>query len=122
MLMTVTQLSDPRKKMIRSGAALPLCDRAYSLIENADPPIALFDLQLTTSQTTTTNFSQECTLGEEEAPLSCTGGWSVQYGTQFITTQVSRPGKSKQDMWIDAGAIVGAVQFFCWFLLVYFQE
>jgi hypothetical protein len=43
------------------------------------------------------------------------------YSSQFTTVQKSVPGKSRQDIWIDCGAIVGAVQFFAWFMIVFFQ-
>ena len=121
MLMSVSTLSDPRRKMVRPSTIEPACERVYGLLETASPPIAQYDLRVTSSQSTTTNFSQECKAGEVPG-LTCLGGFVLAYSSQFITTQVSMPGKSKEDIWIDCGAIVGAVQFFSWFLLVFFQE
>jgi hypothetical protein len=120
-LMTVSQLKDPRSKMVRPPVMDPICERAYRLLETANPPIASYDLRLTSSQTTNANFSEECVVGQTP-DQTCVGGYSIVYSSQFVTTQISVPGKSKQDIWIDCGAIVGAVQFFAWFLFVFFQE
>ncbi|KPI45040.1 uncharacterized protein AB675_2625 [Cyphellophora attinorum] len=119
--MTVSQLKDPRSKMVRPTVMDPICERAYHLLETANPPIANYDLRLTSSQTTNGNFSEECVIGQTP-DQTCMGGFSLVYSSQFVTTQISVPGKSKQDIWIDCGAIVGAVQFFAWFLFVFFQE
>lgn len=120
-LMTVSLLKDSRKKMVRPAAMDPSCEHAYRLLETADPPIANYDLRLTASQTTNNDFSERCRVGQTP-DQTCRGGFSLIYSNQFITTQVSVPGKSQQDIWIDAAAITGAVQFFAWFLFVFFQE
>lgn len=118
--MKVSQLSDPRRKMQPPASTNGLCDRVYNdLLPNADPPLSIFDLSLT-STAPTADFAQDCNV-VVNANASCLGSTQLIYGTQFVTTQRSIPGKSMQDIWIDCGAIVGAVQFFAWFMYVYFQ-
>lgn len=119
--MSVSQISDPRLKMVRPRNRDPICGNVYDMLSYADPPISMFDLTLSSSVQVLNNFTEECNVDGDVGPL-CLGGVLYTYGSQTITTQISVPGKSKQDIWIDCGAIVGAIQFFAWFLLVFFQE
>jgi hypothetical protein len=121
-VMKVSRLSDRRRKM-RPPTLTPdsVCDRVYNdLLPNADPPLSIFDLSLTSSTTTVSDFAEECDV-RLDADAGCITSAQLIYGTQFVSVQRSVPGKSMQDIWIDCGAIVGAVQFFAWFLYVYFQ-
>jgi hypothetical protein len=74
-----------------------------------------------TASASTVGSVQECDLANDPEAI-CAGGVVLTYDSQFVTTQTSVPGRSRQEIWIDCGAIVGAVQFFAWFLLVFFQE
>lgn len=129
-MMSVNMISDRRSKMVRPANLDPRCHRAYELLATADPPVAQYDLRLTSSQTTTSRFKEECRRAASDSGNGtvlppgpeCRGGFGLTYSSQFVTTQVSVPGKSQQDIWIDCGAIVGAVQFFAWFLFVFFQD
>jgi hypothetical protein len=121
-VMKVSQLSDPRRKMKPLGPVPDsVCDRVYNdLLPNADPPLSIFDLSLTSATATVPDFAESCDV-TVNASSSCITSAQLIYGTQFVNVQKSVPGKSMQDIWIDCGAIVGAVQFFAWFLYVYFQ-
>jgi len=43
----------------------------------------------------------------------------LRYGTRAVSSMESKPGIEKQQILIDEGAIVGAIQFFMWFLSLY---
>lgn len=119
--MTVSQISDPRRKMTPPAPSRPVCERVYNeLLPQADPPLAIFDLSLTASMSTTPEFLRDCDIATS-ANASCISAVSLTYGTQFVTYQKSMPGKTKEEIWINCGAIVGAVQFFAWFLYTFFQ-
>lgn len=45
----------------------------------------------------------------------------IGYSTQMVQRVTSSPGLSKLDIWLNAGAIVGGVQFFVWFLGTFAQ-
>ena len=120
-LMSVSQISDRRGKMQLPDPYDPICERVYTdLLPNADPPLTIFDLSLMSSAPTTSDIAGNCDIAN--APnASCLSVVSFSYGSQFVTNQRSVPGKSKQGIWIDCAAIVGAVQFFAWFLYTFFQ-
>ena len=42
----------------------------------------------------------------------------LAYANQFVISQETRPGIGYLDIWLNAGAIVGSVQFFAWFAVV----
>lgn len=120
-LLSMSQISDPQRKMAPPEDYDPACERVYNdLLPHADPPLTIFDLSLMSSVPTSSNITEDCNIGIDPS-ASCLTLAAVTYGTQFVTTQRSVPGKSKQDIWIDCGAIVGAVQFFVWFAVVFFQ-
>ena len=41
---------------------------------------------------------------------------TLSFGSRLVRTTETKPGISKQEIWINAGAIVGAIQFFAWLL------
>ena len=41
---------------------------------------------------------------------------TLSFGSRIVRTTETKPGISKQEIWINAGAIVGAIQFFAWLL------
>ena len=40
----------------------------------------------------------------------------LSFASRIVRTTETKPGISKQDIWLNAGAIVGAIQFFAWLL------
>jgi hypothetical protein len=49
----------------------------------------------------------------------CSQMISFQFGSLAASTLESVPGIDQLDIWLNAGAIVGAVQFFAWFLGIF---
>jgi len=119
--LSVSRISDRQQKMSPPEHLDSLCDHVYQdLLPTADPPMATFELALSSSVTSAPNFAEDCDIIANSS-ASCRNTVQFIYGTQFVNMQTSVPGKSKQDIWIDCGAIVGAVQFFAWFMYVFFQ-
>ena len=54
--------------------------------------------------------------GNEDARCGMDVG--LAYANQFVISQETRPGIGYLDIWLNAGAIIGSVQFFAWFAVV----
>lgn len=50
---------------------------------------------------------------------TCEVGIEIQFGSLAVNSMESIPGINQLDIWLNAGAIVGAVQFFAWFLGIF---
>ena len=72
----------------------------------------------TASITTTGSFenrSTNCSTASDQHRCG-TVYITLSFGSRIVRTTETKPGILKQDIWISAGAIVGAVQFFAWLL------
>ena len=49
-------------------------------------------------------------------PDICLESVSITFDSQLVRSTTSVPGISQLDIWLNAGAIVGGVQFFAWLL------
>ena len=72
---------------------------------------------LYTASITSSNSIMELNCSAASDQLQC-GAVSnrLSFDTRIVRTTKTGPGISKQDIWLNAGAIVGAVQFFAWLL------
>jgi hypothetical protein len=50
---------------------------------------------------------------------TCDVGIEFQFASLAVSSMESVPGIDQLDIWLNAGAIVGAVQFFAWFLGIF---
>jgi len=121
-LLSTSQITD-LQRLIRPSANYPSsCQAVYSdLMADPSAPFSLFDTSLTQSFPSAQNFATDCDVAKN-ASVSCRCSVGFVYGTQFVNSQASMPGRSKQNIWIDCGAIVGAVQFFAWVAMTFFLE
>jgi hypothetical protein len=100
-MMETRQILDSQSKMTPPGDYDPICNPVYKdLLPHADPPFTVFDLTIMSSTPTTSNFTGLCGIGAEENTL-CSTSASFSWNSQFVTTQKSLPGRSRQDIWID---------------------
>lgn len=117
----MSQITDTHR-MIRPSAYYPdTCGDTYDyLLSNNVSPFTFFDSSLSQSSESVQDYEQECDIATDP-DARCRSSITFVYGSQFVSRQRSMPGKSKQEIWIDCGAIVGAIQFFQWFLIVFFH-
>jgi hypothetical protein len=65
------------------------------------------------------NTANACRTGNESTIIHCNSEFRFLFNSYVINTMESMPGISKLGIWMNAGAIVGAVQFFGWFLTIF---
>lgn len=46
----------------------------------------------------------------------------LSYSSQIVTKALTQPGIDKLTIWLNAGAVVGGVQFFFWFFTIFAQS
>ena len=80
----------------------------------ADPPISFYTASIVPAPTPD---PAQCDLGLASAnPSPCQVSVTLSFISNIVRTTETVPGISKLEIWINAGAIVGAVQFFGWIL------
>jgi hypothetical protein len=65
------------------------------------------------------NTANACRTGNESTIMQCNSEFRFLFNSYVINTMESIPGIQKGEIWMNAGAIVGAVQFFVWFLTIF---
>jgi hypothetical protein len=92
------------------------CGRDYhALLTQRSPPYSAFTWGLESSVPTVANVTESCDVAFNPEN-ACQMSISLSFGSHLIRSSVSRPGISHLEMWLNAGAITGTVQFFAWFL------
>jgi hypothetical protein len=86
--------------------------RAFAL----DPPYTTYYTQATSIVTGPSAQLCNSTTGPY---IGCPTVMTFKFGSLAASTMTSIPGNEKLDIWLNAGAIVGAVQFFAWFLGIF---
>jgi hypothetical protein len=76
-------------------------------------------LKLYTPTVIPVNTANACRTGNESTIIQCNSEFRFLFNSYVINTMESMPGISKLDIWTNAGAIVGAVQFFGWFFTIF---
>ncbi|KAJ9612568.1 hypothetical protein H2200_004165 [Cladophialophora chaetospira] len=118
-LISMSQIADSHGITRPPAEAPASCLETYEhLISDPRRPLTFFDTSLTQSSSSVSNYTAECDV-EVDPDAFCRSSATFAWGTQFVRKQTSIPGRSKQEIWIDCGAIVGAVQFFAWFAMVF---
>ena len=59
-----------------------------------------------------------CDVEKGGAAARCVSQVALTYASQIVRDAKSRSGISQMDIWLNAGAVVGGVQFFFWFLSI----
>ena len=120
-ILSMTQISDPHRIITPAGDAPPFCEDIYRrVMTDKSRPLTLFNSGLTSSSPVVDNYREDCDVSRNSSTV-CRSSVTMVYGSQFVQSQKSIPGRSKQSIWIDIGAIVGAVQFFTWLFLIFFH-
>ena len=106
-----------RYGLVVAPSATEACGKKYhSLLTEYDTPYTAYSWNLESSVPTTTNFTTCDVMNNENA--QCPMGLEFSFGTHLIHTYESQPAISKLEIFLNAGAITGAVQFFAWFVEV----
>lgn len=120
-LLSMTQITDPYRIISPAGDAPAFCEDIYQkVMSDENRPLTLFNSGLTSSSPVVDNYREDCNVASNSS-LVCRSSVTMVYGSQFVQRQRSIPGRSKQSIWIDIGAIVGAVQFFTWLVMIFFH-
>lgn len=81
-------------------------------LANPRPPYTLYSPSVSSTHYTTNTCDVSIYPDGEE----CYTLMAVHFATNFVQTTQTVHGISKLDIWLNIGAIVGAVQFFAYFL------
>ena len=101
--------------LVISPSATNECGTEYhKLLKEYSTPYTAYSWNLESSIPTVANIA-DCDVAENP-DASCKMAISVSFGTHLVHTSTSQPGISKLNIWLNAGSITGAVQFFAWFL------
>lgn len=103
-----------RYGLVVAPSSTEACGKTYhGLLTEKKIPYTAYSWNLESSVPTTSNFTS-CDVSQD-ADARCTMALEFSFGTHLIHTYESQPGISKLEIWLNAGAITGAVQFFAWF-------
>jgi hypothetical protein len=94
------------------------CQKFVSWVYSLDnPPYTTYRMALSSSGT---SYGNICDIGPTgEVNQSCISQVIVRYNSFMVSTVESAPGITKVDILINQQAIVGAVAFFGWFLIIF---
>lgn len=92
---------------------LPGCELGLRELLSAQEPF----YSLYTASITSSDSNLNCNTAAVSDQHMCHFVYiTLSFGSRIVRTTQTKPGISKQDIWLNAGAIVGAVQFFAWLL------
>ena len=91
------------------------------LMSDPDDPLLWYTVLDRTSSPSLTNSeaSSLCDYTSNGTDQSCLTSVRFTFGNIILSTSTSEPGISKLEIFLNLGAIVGAVQFFVWFLTIF---
>ena len=112
---TTEHITD-RYGLVIAPSATKKCGREYhTLLAQRDPAYSAYNWGLESSIPTVANVTESCDIAFN-ADNVCQMSVSISFGNHLIQSSTSRPGISHLDIWLNAGAITGTIQFFAWFL------
>lgn len=113
---TVMHITDTLKHVKAPSGYPARCTALYQdLLSVTNPPFAFYEMS-STSSIPIDNWSTTCDVATR-SNATCTNTVWLKYGNQFVLTRKTMREISILDIWVNTGAIVGAVQFFAWFAL-----
>ena len=119
--MTVTHITDTLRTVQAPGdtdqQSREYCSNIFQQkLATTDPEFALYDITLTGASPSTDSYAKDCDVAANP-DAKCQLQVTLNYGNQFVLTRETSRGISQLDIWLNIGAIVGAIQFFAWFVL-----
>lgn len=93
-------------------------EQSEVLLSDTIFPYVSYTSDLDTSIVEAWDNCDEQQIGEGTA-YACAFNMTMRYETQMIQSMTSVPGISKLDILLNAGSIVGGIQFFAWFLAMF---
>jgi hypothetical protein len=114
MSLTASYTTDTYNLITRPGQSNPCVTASEALFDNDEFPYISYSLSVVSSRINT-----GCELLENGTITSCVFSAIINYGTQTVQTTTSTPGISKLNIVVNAGALVGGVQFLTWFLTMF---
>lgn len=115
---TASRMSDTFNTITAPNEFQSNCTQTFrNLVSDPVSPFTMYDMALTGSVSTTNgSYVQDCDVAINPS-ARCLSEVSLNYGSQVISNRRTGPSIEKLDIWLNAGAVVGAVQFLTWFLL-----
>lgn len=96
------------------AAGRPACNRTvYDIFYNRSKPLSLYSLSVDSSTVYTDCEAQDA---DGDGTNKCQFFAEFSLGSQLVQSSHSAPGATKLSIVVNAGAIVGGVQFLMWFL------
>ncbi len=85
-------------------------------LRQSNPPFSSYGWRVDTQQDSSKNSTLYCDRSLNTYNGPCSFNINLELGNRAAQTAVSKPGISRLDIWLGAGSITGAVQFFAWFV------
>lgn len=112
----LTETQDPWE-LLHDPTRPVVCAEAHSkLVAKSTDPYRSWSWALNAMSLTDVNTCDVATHGDGAI---CRTTAAISYSTKMKISASSGPGISVLDIWINAGSIVGGVQFFFWFLTLF---
>lgn len=117
MSMSMMHIIDQLQTIHAPTTAAKYCTRLYrGLMAQTEPPFAFYEPRLTGNMANVRDYTQDCDIARNPN-ASCATSVALEYGTQFVLSRMTQRGTTTLNIWTNAGALVGAIQFFAWFWL-----
>jgi hypothetical protein len=114
MSLTASYITDTYNLITRPGQSTACVTASKALFDNDEFPYISYSLSVVSS-----SINTDCQLLENGTITSCVFSAIINYGSQTVQTTTSTPGISKLSIVVNAGALVGGVQFLTWFLAMF---
>ncbi len=111
--LTASYTTDKYNLITRPGQSSACVSASKALFDNEQSPYISYSASFDSSQVNTDCPTLNGTVAQ------CVFSAIISYSTQMVQTTVSVPGISKLNIVLNAGALVGGVQFFAWFLAMF---
>jgi hypothetical protein len=114
---TVMHITDTLQTVTAPAEAPQYCSGVFQdKLAQTRPKFAVYEIATTANSPSVTSYAEHCnvlTNSSAKCPLTI----NINYGNQFVLDRETSHGISELDIWLNIGAIVGAIQFVAWFML-----
>lgn len=114
---SVMHITDTLRNVTAATDAPEYCSGVFKdKLAQKQPKFAIYEMTTSATSPSTTSYADDCNILTNSS-ASCPLVLKINYANQFVLDRETSHGISELDIWLNLGAIVGAIQFVAWFLL-----